>query len=114
MAEELVLDQRVGSRPGVVGEKRAVPAPAPGMDQASEQLLAGPGLAFDEHRGIGDRRPGGEGDRNAHDSAVTDERRLGVRHRRRLADWIEDGHAQFLRGSRRRPGESAKVRRRLG
>ena len=103
MAEELVLDQGVGGCPGVVGEKRPEPAPAPGMDQASEELLAGPGLAFDEHRRIGDRRPAGESDRYAHHGAATDERRLGARNRRRPADWIEDGHALFPPGVENAP-----------
>jgi hypothetical protein len=51
--EQLALEQRLGERGAVDGQERPLGARPRAMDAARHQLLAGAGLAFDEHR---DRR----------------------------------------------------------
>src|SRR5262249_53888446 len=50
--EELALEQRVGERRAVDGDEAAALALALEVDRPSRQLLAGAGLAVDEHGGI--------------------------------------------------------------
>ncbi len=52
VAEELALEQRVGERGAVDGDEGSL-APVRGVvDRAGDQLLAGPGLAADQHAGV--------------------------------------------------------------
>ena len=74
VAEELVLEQRLGQRGAVQRDERTVGARAAGVHRARRELLAGAGLPGDEDRAR-DRRPrGGSAPSLAHRLAVADER----------------------------------------
>jgi len=53
MSEELALEQRVGERPAVLGDEAALLARARVVDGATDEILAGTGLARDEDSGRG-------------------------------------------------------------
>ena len=50
VAEQLALDQRAGERAAVDDDERPVLAPAVRVERAREHVLAGAGLALDQHR----------------------------------------------------------------
>ncbi|MNE88598.1 hypothetical protein D3C80_1859220 [compost metagenome] len=56
MAEDLALEQAFRQAAAVEGDERVVLAPAEVVQAARHQLLAGAGLALDQHvgRGVGD------------------------------------------------------------
>ena len=54
VAEELALEEGGGDGGAVEGDEGAVGAGAPAVDRAGEALLAGAGLAEEEHGGVGD------------------------------------------------------------
>jgi hypothetical protein len=53
VAEEFGLEQVAGDRRGVDGDEGRIPPRAVPMQRPGHQLLAGAGLAVDEHRGVG-------------------------------------------------------------
>jgi hypothetical protein len=70
VAEQLALEQVRGDRGAVEGDERALGAGAPAVDRAGEALLAGAGLAEDQHRGVGRGDLAGLGREGPHDRAV--------------------------------------------
>ncbi len=50
VAEQLALDERVGDGAAVDRDERAIPARAPRVQRARDELLTGPALARDERR----------------------------------------------------------------
>ena len=56
VAEQLGLEQGLGNRGAVDGDKRSVGARTERVQRAREQLLAGAALAFDQHGRVGRRR----------------------------------------------------------
>src|SRR5712691_10401232 len=52
MTEQLALDQAVGKSAAVYGNERKTLARAQVVDGARDQLLAGPGLALEQNRGV--------------------------------------------------------------
>ncbi len=57
VAEQLALDEPGGEGGAVDLDQRPGGAPAVRVDRPGDQLLAGAGLAGDEHRGVGRRHP---------------------------------------------------------
>jgi hypothetical protein len=51
--EQLGLEELLGERDAVHDDEWLVRSPAPPVDRAGDDLLAGPALAADEHGGIG-------------------------------------------------------------
>ncbi len=73
VSEQLRLQQRLGDRPAVDRDERAVAPAALRMDGVGEELLAGPALALDEHRGVGPGDPRHDVEDLAHLGRVADE-----------------------------------------
>ncbi len=57
VAEQLALDEPGGEGGAVDLDQRLGRTTAVGMDRPGDQLLAGPGLAADQHGGVGRRHP---------------------------------------------------------
>ena len=56
VAEELGLEERLGNRRAIDGDKRRLGSRAERVQRAGEELLAGPALALEQHRRVGRRR----------------------------------------------------------
>ena len=73
VAEQLRLDQRRRQRAAVDDDEGALGARRGAVQRLGEHLLAGAGLAFDEHRRVARRRLLARGEERAHRGRVADE-----------------------------------------
>ena len=105
--EQLGLDQLVGDGAAVEHDERAVAARAVAVDRLGEQLLAGAGLAFDQHGGVG----GGDVVEHAEQAAqlgiAADQRAEALLVRRRQVDLFLVGQVLEHRLADRHLGAEA-------
>jgi hypothetical protein len=73
VAEQLVFQERVGERAAVDRDERERRAPAEVVDRVGDQLLAGAGLARDQHGGVAGGGGRQDGDRVPERSGAADQ-----------------------------------------
>ncbi len=95
VTEQLALDQRLRKRRAVDGNERSTCAAAPFVEEPREQLLAGAGLAEEQHRRVSRRHEGGLLERGGKGTALAEDVAERARRQNLLAQ-MGDMPAQSL------------------